>query len=155
MPRMPVAVQDAKRQFEELARRAGRDLATIAPADGIALMRAFYDEVRFGGLVDEPCADMLLYQFGTYDWGDGEEFVYDITRQLSLADADGQELWQLSLRFTFAPTEALRALGDAERWCNRREEASSFGESIDRCPAHAEVGRATPRNISLRFEQAE
>ncbi len=152
---MPVPIQDAKRQFEELARRSGRDFASIAPADGIALMRAFYDDVRFGGLVDESCADMLLYQYGTYDWGDGEEFVYDITRQLSLADADGQELWQLSLRFTFAPTQALRALGEADRWCNAHDEAPAFGSFLERCPAYAEVGRATPRGVTLKFEQAE
>lgn len=152
---MQAAVQDAKRQFEELARRAGRDVPTLAPAEGVALMRAFYDEVRFGGLVDEPCADMLLYQYGTYDFGEGEEFLYDLTRQLVVPEADGQELWQLSLRWTFAPTEALRALGEVERFCDRREEAPAFGASFERCPAYAAVGGAKPIKVSLRFEQAE
>ncbi len=152
---MSVSVKDAKRRFEELVGRAGRDSAALAPADGIALMRAFYDEVRFEGLVNESCADMLLYQYGTYDWGDGEEFLYDITRQLVVPDGDGQELWQLSLRYTFAPSEALRALGDTERWCNGHAEAASFGAFLEHCPARAAVESVAPLRVSLRFEQAE
>ena len=148
-------VQDAKRLFEELMRRTGRDSASLAPPDGISLMRAFYDEVRFDGLVDESCADMLLFQHGTFDMGDGDEFLYDITRQLVVPEGEGRELWQLSLRFTFAPTDALRALGDHERWCNGHAEASSFGAFVERCPARAAVAVAAPTKVSLRFEQAE
>jgi hypothetical protein len=29
---------------------------------------------------------MLLFQFGTYDWGFGENFKFDLTRQFIVAD---------------------------------------------------------------------
>ncbi len=46
MPRMALSVRDAKRLFEEPVSSGRREGASLAPAEGIALMRAFYDEAR-------------------------------------------------------------------------------------------------------------
>ena len=44
---------------------------------------------------------MLLHQWGTYDWGEGPSFQFDITRQLiSVAGAD-DDMWQLSVTLHF------------------------------------------------------
>jgi hypothetical protein len=66
----------------------------------------------------EQDGDGILAQYGTYDWGDGEHFELDMTRQFSFTDEDGEysHMAQLHCTFEFEPTDALRALGDANLW---------------------------------------
>src|SRR5690349_6473667 len=47
--------------------------------------------------------DMLLFQYGTYNWGDanGEHASFNITRQLRLQDED--EFYQLSFSLIYEP----------------------------------------------------
>ena len=62
---------------------------------------------------------MLLYQWGTYDWGHGPSFQFDITRQLIAVDAsDDEDIWQLSVTLHFEPTTAAAAVGADDRWCH-------------------------------------
>ncbi len=72
----------AKRALLARIERAGRPLRELTPADGIDLMTSFYLEERAEGCGIDNDGDMLLYQWGTYDWGEGESFEFDITRQL-------------------------------------------------------------------------
>lgn len=62
--------------------------------------------------------DGILAQYGTYDWGDGEHFELDMTRQFTFADEDGEysHMAQLQCTFEFVPNDELRALGDDNLW---------------------------------------
>jgi hypothetical protein len=55
--------------FQEFTRRAGIHLDTSVPAAGIPLMLRFYQDRRADG----------------YDWGSGDHFELDLTRQLILS----------------------------------------------------------------------
>ena len=81
-------------------------------------MLAFYKEVRARGCPVEKDGDMLLFQYGTYDWkmGEGDFFEFDITRQLIRGTADDDNMFQLRLVFKFKPTRSLRKL-QGGRWC--------------------------------------
>lgn len=70
--------------------------------------------------------DMLLYQWGTYDWGDGKSFEFDITRQLIFGDGEDEDIFQLSLTFKFLPTDELTQLASGNRWCRSRAELKDF-----------------------------
>ena len=39
-----------------------------------------YRDIRIFGFTDEE-QDMLLFQYGVFDWGQGERFELDLTRQ--------------------------------------------------------------------------
>jgi len=81
-------------------------------------MFAFYQAVQAQGC-EGPDADMLLFQWGTYDWGTGRHFSLNITRQFIEADLeDDDAISQLGLTFRFEPTAALEALGAGNRWCD-------------------------------------
>jgi hypothetical protein len=109
---------DAPRAFEELAVRTGRDISRLTPRQGIELMVAFYREERADDCPAGEDGDMLLYQWGTFDQGDGEFFELDITRQFILEDgSDDENIWQLSLTFKFTPTDELRSLESGNQWC--------------------------------------
>jgi hypothetical protein len=73
---------------------------------------------------NKPDDDMLLFQFGCFDWGDGEFFEIDLTRQLS-SDPDC-DIEHLSCTLYFSPNQELRALGCSNFWCSSRSEIKEF-----------------------------
>jgi hypothetical protein len=70
---------------------------------------------------------MLLFQWGTFDWGEGPRFELDITRQFIEDDEqDDDAISQLCLTFRFEPTAERDALGDGNRWCDGLAEIAGF-----------------------------
>jgi hypothetical protein len=82
-----------------------------------------YETVPFKDF-NKPDEDMLLFQFGCYDFGDGEFFNIDLTRQLS-GDADSA-MEHLSCSLYFTPNQELRALGSSNFWCFSRTDIKDF-----------------------------
>jgi hypothetical protein len=141
----------AKQEFERLIQRSGERVGSLSPARGLEMMLAFYGSVRFDDVDLAVDGDMLLYQWGVYDWGEGESFEFDITRQLILGTGEDEDIFQLSLTFKFHPTVALRQLGAGNHWCRSLEEVEEFRSFIDSSPAIIAVGHATPSKVQLEY----
>ena len=120
-------------------------------------MLDFYRDVRASGLDLTKQDDMLLFQWGTYDWGRGEHFEVDITRQLIFQDSqdDDARIWQLSLRFAFEPSPALRALGDQSKWCDLPGDLPGFSVFVLTSPAMAMATHSQAVRVTLRYERAD
>jgi len=130
-------------RLREFARANGVDLKACTPLAGIAQMLLFYRDVAVEGCSDED-GDMLLFQWGTYDWGKGPAFDLDVTRQFidmhpdygddeDEDDDDDEEqgqFSQLSLTFHFAASPELAALGAGNRWCHTQAELDDFAAYI-------------------------
>ena len=130
--------QNARQEFEKVL--SGRGLREHAPGlvDGCDALFDFYRDNRAGGAVFEQHddADMLLFQWGTYDWGEGEYFSLNLTRQLICCEqAEDDDIWQLSLSFEFEPNDELRALGSGSKWCHALPELPQFREYVHRSGA--------------------
>lgn len=128
---------------------ANRDLGALDVVEGIELMLSFYEEERIEGCEVDKDSDMLLYQWGTYDWGEGEAFEVDITRQLIGPDGEDEDIFQLSLTFRFAPTIESRAIKSGNRWCPRPKEAESFRDFIHKSAAFQAVVDQVPQTVTL------
>lgn len=61
------------------------------------MMAEFYHIHRAEDCEVDEDGDMLLYQWGTYDWGAGRWFEINITRQFIPSDGAEDEILQLSL----------------------------------------------------------
>jgi hypothetical protein len=97
---------------------------------------------------------MLLFQWGTYDWGSGKHFEVDVTRQVIFPDeADDDALWQLHLTYRAAPSPERTALGSGNRWCSSHTEVAEF-ESFLRCAAATVMAAAVGAKPSAMFECA-
>jgi hypothetical protein len=144
----------ALKEFEQHFRRAGDKQVPPVPRAGIERMVAFYGEVRADDVDLESDGDMLLFQWGTYDWGSGEMFEVDITRQLIRGAGEDDEIWQLHLTYRFAPSEPLRAIGKGNRWCARPDGVASFAEFIRAHPAITALGSRDDGQIRLEYECA-
>ena len=89
-------------------------------------MLAFYEAVVPVGCASQN-GDILLFQWGTYDWGDGKHFEINLTRQfIESAAEDDDAISQLQLVFRFASDKDRHALGAGNRWCNSQSEIDRF-----------------------------
>ncbi|HLI65987.1 MAG TPA: hypothetical protein VKU90_06450 [Caulobacteraceae bacterium] len=123
-------------------------------ADWIAAFLAFYAEREAAGLSAEAVSDMLLFQYGCYDWGRGEMFEFDITRQFIVAEReDDDAISQLHLTAYFEPDEELRSVGAANRWCRNRGELPELEKAILASPAFALVRTRPMVRLDVAWEQ--
>jgi hypothetical protein len=118
-------------RFEEFLSAKRIEVASAPPEVGFEAMLRFYAERRVEGCDLEADGDMLLFQWGMYDWGEGPEFELDLTRQVIFPDEeDDDAIWQLHLTYHYQPTGELRALGADDRWCPVPADLPGFREFI-------------------------
>jgi hypothetical protein len=136
--------QHALLEFVRVLASRGLTEHTLSVADGFEALFDFYREERplgqhFEHLAD---ADMLLFQWGTYNWGEGEHFSLSLTRQLVVSDeAEDEAIWQLSLIFEFEPDTELKELGSGNRWCHSLLKLAEFREYVRKSAAFAACTR--------------
>lgn len=129
---------NALEAFRRYLNDRGLDEVTLTLLEGCEAMFGFYEDTRANGC-DFQDADMLLFQWGTYDRaflfpresGTDEAFVFGLARQLILDEAsEDDDIWQLELSFAFEPTDQLTALGRADKWCHSWQELPQFREHV-------------------------
>lgn len=109
--------------FQDFAAAKGIDLNVSTPREGIELMLEFRAAVACAVCSD----DMLLYQWGSYDWGAGKHFELNITRQFIEAELeDDDAISQLSVTYKYKPSPELERLGASNCWEDGRSEFRQF-----------------------------
>lgn len=112
-------------------------------------MFSFFQSVPAAGC-EGPDGDMLLYQWGAYDWGEGLHFELNITRQFIEQDLqDDDAISQLSLTYRFAPTPERVLLGQGNRWLSSRDEWASFQEFVLSSPPFIVLASTPPVAVEL------
>jgi hypothetical protein len=138
--------------FEDFLGSRGGALPDLTVRTGVAEMLAFYETVLPIGCASQN-GDMLLFQWGTYDWGDGKQFEIDLTRQfIESAAEDDDAISQLQLVFRFAPDKDRYALGAGNRWSNSQSDIDRFREFILSNPVFRTEADSNPPSVSLRHE---
>jgi hypothetical protein len=146
--------RNALGEFEQYLRHAGEAELPRTARAGIQRMADFYRQVRADDVDLEVDGDMLLFQWGTYDRGDGARFEVDVTRQLMGGAGEDDDLWQLHLTYRFPSSEQLLALGQGDRWCARPGDLESFEPFVMAHAAVAAVGSREDGHASLDYECA-
>ena len=144
----------ARKTFEQLLAEQGLRLEGLTIPQGVAAMLAFYRNERAKDCPPDVDGDMLLYQWGMGHEEEGEFFTLDLTRQLIPGgDAAGENIWQLSLKFYVAPTDPLRAIPSANKWCPRpRPQAVDYFERfIHQSEAYRAVSDTQPVQVELHY----
>ena len=152
----------AQETFEHLLAEGGIGLDGLTVDQGLATMFSFYRDSRAGDCPVDAGGDMLLYQWGIYQSGspqneDGEFFELNITRQFILDGDEDDNIWQLSLTFKFAPSDALRAIGSGNKWCPRSHPVALeyFKRFVHESPAYQAVAQIEPKIRELDYFNAE
>lgn len=149
-PRPSDAGPTLRRYLANQRPRQGGVTARSVAEDAIA----FYRDVLFDGLTAEQAADMLLFQWGEYDFGTGLTFRFDITRQFISAGSSGDDaISQLRYIAHFESTEALRSLKAGNRWCKSRSELPDFELYVLRSDALSAVESLMPLRIEIGWSK--
>lgn len=144
----------AKKRFEKFLADRQVTVTTARPLAGMQAMVDFYRSVRVPGCELDKSGDMLLYQWGTYDWGHGNWFELDLTRQFMFGDSEDENIWQLSLTYRFRPTPTLTAIGKSNRWCHLPDELHEFWSFVSTSDAMSAVGNQTANSVELSYFNA-
>ena len=161
MSRTTAKPEEAPRLFHAHLSQRGLRLEGMVASEGIDAMLDFFRAQRF----DFQGEDWLLFQYGTYDWGDGPYFEIDITRQFAVEidydeesgdDDEGEGMWQLSLTFRFTPEPALDALGSDHRWCKSHapEVVAEFESFIRTSRPYLALANRRAEKVDLDYEDA-
>jgi hypothetical protein len=158
---------NAREEFRIFLNQKGLSEHALSLRDGIEAMFDFYRDMRANGCLLEKEEDMLLFQWGTYDWGEGKHFSVDLTRQLifhvptedELAEdepaedetAEDEDFWQLSLTFEFEPIDQLRALGRGNKWCDSLTELDEFRQYVLRSAPFTAGTQYHARRMTLEY----
>jgi hypothetical protein len=87
---------ESVKAFQDFAASKGINLNASTPREGIETMLEFRSQNACTACSD----DMLLYQWGSYNWGNGKYFELNITRQFIEAELeDDDAISQLSLTY--------------------------------------------------------
>jgi hypothetical protein len=97
---------------------------------------------------------MLLFQWGTYDWGHGLWFQYGIVRQFILESDDGEQgdFWQLHLTHYYAPSATTAAFGRGSEWCEEPAGVPPFRVVLESVPASEFVIGTVASRSDMYFE---
>lgn len=149
---MTLAPDDSARLFEQ-SHLAGSSKDAIPIGALFEAVFSSYRQQRFAGLV-EPEGDMLLFQYGVYDWGDGPAFEVDLTRQFIEDERDDDEhvFSQLHLTCYYEVDGTLSALGKGDRWCRDISELDQFTAWIEGHPVLAAVNSLPRLKTDLFWE---
>ena len=111
----------------------------------------FFKEVPIKGLAPED-GDQLLFQWGTYDWGHGASFEFDITRQFITAGAaTDAAVSHLRVTAHYQSTPGLTSIKSGNAWCKSKQDSAAFEQLIRKSSSFAGVQAITPTKVSVSW----
>jgi hypothetical protein len=118
----------------------------------VDLSAELYDTLKVEGIAGEPDGDMLLFQYGVYNWHDenGRHFGFDMTRQFMLPST--YEPYQLSFSLIFDPAP-FENTGFFERWYSNNGDLDSFVANIKTTDGFIAANNQSPKTYNIRFSQ--
>lgn len=144
--------KDAKAEFELFLALSGTTTETLQPSAAIRAMSDFYRLDRAEDCHLDEDGDMLLYQWGTYDWGEGRTFQLEFTRQfIENGTEDDDGISQLALVLHFSPSPELDALETGNEWCHSLEDLEAFKSHIAASEAYRAVESLKPEKVTLEY----
>lgn len=121
----------------------------------LSLVVSLYEKQRIEGTEIEEDGDMLLFQWGTYDWGKGNFFEIDLTRQTMLAiddpDDASESMRQLRTTLLFTPTSETQKIGEGNQWCSSPDSVEQFLEFIKSSVAFTWITKNTAHKICIEL----
>ena len=116
----------------------------------------FYRDVRAEGCDVSEQGDMLLFQWGTYDF-DGKIFTCDLTRQFILSGLENEDddasMSQLSFTFGFTPSPEFDSFGDGNRWCRSAKELGRFQNFLELNAAFQAIKATQPLKVTMDYSR--
>ena len=152
--RVPMRVDAAKEHFEKYLSERRLSVEQVDAENALVAMAGFYLDVRADKVDMEQGGDMLLFDWGTYEWDDGPRFQYCVSRQFIL-DGEVPQCWHLALTLYYDSDSRTLTLDAGQRACPSFADLDSFMAFVDGAPATRYARRRHPSGIRLDLEEVE
>jgi hypothetical protein len=107
-----------------------------------------FHEIKVKGIAgDDEDGDMLLFQYGTHDWGNGKFFELNVTRQFIKLNED--EPYQLSMTLFFESIECK----SYNCWSNDFDDLGKWIENIKGTEGYKLGKNLQSKKFEINFEQ--
>ena len=113
--------------FGRYLRGKGVTMNSLSLSSFPGLFVGYYLDVQFDNLDLENDGDLLLYQYGTYDWGSDMFFTIDFVRQFCVMP-DGEldpDIFQQHITFYFDP-HAFENIQSFNVWSSKCSDVTEF-----------------------------
>ncbi|HTR40721.1 MAG TPA: hypothetical protein VMH87_03825 [Pseudomonadales bacterium] len=146
--------ESAKEEFEDRIKRSGVPISHLTPGQGMCLMLDYFKGVRADDCEADD-GDMLLFQWGTNNWGGGPSFQFNLTRQFIKSHGEDEDddaaISQLSFTFHFTPSAQFDAMKSGNRWCRTLDELPGFEAFITSSDVYQSVQALRPVKVTLDY----
>lgn len=119
----------------------------------IELSGKLYFNIKVKGisLDEDEEADIILFQYGNYNWDDelGEHFSFNITRQFTKAN---QDMYQLSLTLVFDPVK-FKEIESYNSWSSDFQNIEAWIKNIKATKGYEVARSQTIKSYELSFEE--
>ena len=142
-------IESKYREAIESVIKSGKPLTAKLLVD---MSKKLYNELKVEDVGSEADGDMLLYQYGVYNWHDehGEHFSLDITRQF--IPPSTYEPYQLSFALIFDPAP-FQSTGFYDCWYPDYGDLDSFIAHIKSTDGFKAAENHAPKTYSIQFNQ--
>lgn len=128
-------------------------LKELTPEKALELIIEFYHSTQVKGVDrDIQDNDMLLFQYGTYDWhdGNGSNFSLDFTRQIILEIE--HEPYQIGF-ILYYPPGIVGDIGSYNRWSIADQSVGDWATEIKSTKGFKMVSSRKAKSFEIRFSQ--
>jgi hypothetical protein len=142
---------ESQAALEQFLADRGIGSTSVTPVAAIQAMTDWYDAQRVDR-VDPEGWDTLLFQWGTYDWGTGPSFEFDLVRQFIVEDEIGDDaIWQLHLTLHYPPDDT--AVSETH-WCDSVREVADFRAAMTGNETVSRIAERFPERVEVFLEMA-
>ena len=151
----PIAPLDLKAGFAHFAGAGGVDLENDSHAQVFDTLLRFYAQVRVNGCDPADDEDMLLLDWGSYDWGEGRAYEVDLSRQVVLPGRTDEAVVELHVVYRFPNTGELAKIPVGNDWWGSPGTVDEFAEVLTANVALAAAAGAEPLSVEIYQESPE
>lgn len=141
------SVERAQAECLERLRAKLPDSGMLTPRALLALMIADYEGTAIPGCDREQDGDMLLAQWGTYDFFGEPEYHFDVTRQFTVTAFEDGPMSQLQMTLRYTPRDDRRYEGNL--WSHSHPTLESFRQAVEEQPGFRVVADAAAPKLSM------
>jgi len=151
---MQVELQEIEKAYADKIRGFMEAGEALSANNLMEWSKTLFEEFSVAGIssADASENDMLLFQYGVYNWVDahGKHFSLDITRQF--LTPDDYEPYQLNLTLVYAP-EPFRGVTPYNCWSDECGGMEDFFAHVKTTEGFVAASQYTPLTYKLVFSQ--
>jgi len=154
-PWLPVDPEDLHTGLVHFAAVNGVDPEKAPHTAVFDTMLRYYAEVRVNGCDPGDDEDMLLLDWGSYDWGQGRAYEVDFSRQVVLPGRSDEAVVQLHIVYRFPNTGDLAKVPMGNDWWGSPGSVDDFAEGLKANVALALAADAGPLSVDIYLESPD